>query len=223
MISSNRRRWVLILSAIALGVIAVLSVRTKRDDAPITIESSKPLVDAPVATPSGEQFSVTRLDVTSTKAQAGPITGGHVPDALTARSTLLAEASLPAGRPLDIRVTAPIQAAHGSTFEVSVGFPDRAHVRSAKFRVSYDAESLEVLNIIDATGTALMVVPSGDGSVELEFDTEQGAIQAPAIRFLARVDTPHLAQITVTADAWDATGKALAIAPVAPYPIMLVP
>jgi len=89
--------------------------------------------------------------------------------------------------------------------------------------MSYDAESLEVLNIIDATGTALTIVPSGDGSVELEFDTEQGAIQAPAIRFVARVDTPHLAQITVTADARDATGKALAIAPVAPFPIMLVP
>jgi hypothetical protein len=221
-ISSNRRRWVLILSAIALGVIAVLSVRTERDDARIITESSKSLADAPATTPSREQISVTRPDVGSTKV-VGPSTGGHVADAFTTRSTLPAEASLPAGRPLDIRVTAPIQAAHGSTFEVSVGFPDRAHVRSAKFRVSYDVESLEVLNIIDATGTALTVVPSGDGSVELEFDTEQGAIQAPAIRFLARVDTPHLVQITVTADAWDATGKALAIAPLAPFPIMLVP
>jgi hypothetical protein len=222
-ISSNRHRWVLILSAIALSVIAVLSVRTERDDARITTESSKPLADAPATTPSREQISVTRPDVDSTKVQVGPSTGGHVADALTARSTLPAEASLPAGRPLDILVRAPIQAAHGSTFDVSVGFPDRAHLRSAKFRVSYDAESLEVLNIVDATGTALMVVPSGDGSVELEFDTEQGAIRAPAIRFVARVDTPHLVQITVTANAWDATGKALAISPVAPYPIMLVP
>ena len=221
--SSNRRRWVLISLAIALGVIAVLSVRTERDDGQITTESSKPLADAPAMTPSRGQISVTRPDVGSSKVQVGPSTSGNVADAFTARSTLPAEASLPAGRPLDILVTAPIQAAHGSTFEVSVGFPNGAHLRSAKFRVRYDAESLEVLNIIDATGTALAVVPSGDGSVELEFDTEQGAIQAPAIRFLARVDTPHLVQITVTADAWDATGKALAIAPVAPYPIMLVP
>jgi len=213
---------VLILSAIALGVIAVLSIRAKRDDAQITIESSKSLTDAPVTTPSREQIGVTRPDVGSTKV-VQPSTAGHIADALMPPSTLPAEASLPAGRPLDILVTAPIQAAHGSTFEVSVGFPDRAHLRSAKFRVSYDAESLEVLNIIDATGTALTVVPSGDGSVDLEFDTEQGAIQAPAIRFVARVDSPHLVQITVTAKAWDATGKALAVAPVAPFPIMLVP
>jgi hypothetical protein len=149
--------------------------------------------------------------------------GRNAADAFTPPPALLARASPEPERPLDILLTAPIQVAHGSTFEVSVGVPPGAPVRSAKFRVSYDAESLEVLNIIDATGTTLMVVPSGDGSVELDFDTEQGAIQAPAIRFLARVDTPHLVQITVTADAYDASGRALAIAAVAPYPIMLVP
>ena len=96
-------------------------------------------------------------------------------------------------------------------------------MRSAKFRVSYDADSLEVLDVVDATGTTLMAVPSGDGSVELDFDTDQGAVQAPAVRFLARANIPHQVQINVSADAGDIEGNALAIAPVGPYPIMLVP
>jgi hypothetical protein len=209
--------------AIALGVIAVLSLRTKSDDGQIMTESLQPLADASAPTASPEQASITRPDVASTMVQLGPSTRGNAADAFTPPPALLAGASSEPERPLEILLTAPIQAVHGSTFEVSVGVPLGAPVRSAKFRVNYDAESLEVLNIIDATGTTLMVVPSGGGSVELDFDTDQGAVQAPAIRFLARVDAPHLVQITVTADARDDTGRALAIAAVAPHPIMLVP
>jgi hypothetical protein len=221
--SSNRRHWVLISSVIALSVIAVLFVRTKPEDGQITPQSLKAPADAPATTLAREQISVARRDVADTKVPLAPSRVGNVADAFAPRSALPAGVSAPVERPLDILVTAPIQAAHGGTFEVSVGFPVGAPVRLAKFRVDYDGESLEVLNIIDATGTTLMVVPDGAGSVDLDFDTEQGAIQAPAIRFLARVDTPHLVQIMVTVDAWDSTGNALAIAPVAPYPIMLVP
>ena len=179
--------------------------------------------DAPATTPSREQIGIATSDGASTQPQPGPGAGGNVADAFTSRFALPAVPSPSAERPLEILVTAPIQAWHGSTFDVSVGVPLGAVVRSVKFRVSYDADSLEVLNVIDATGTMLMAVPSGDGSVELDFDTDQGAIQAPAVRFLARADIPHQVQINVSADAWDTEGKALAIAPIGPYPIMLVP
>ena len=162
----------LISLAIALGVIAVLSLRTGSDDGQI------------VTQPRNRPTRRRRHLLESKSASPGPTS--PPPAAASAKhgrqcrrrlhiTVRIAGGTFPFGRAA-ARDTgdAPIQAWHGSTIDVSVGVPLGAVVRSVKFRVSYDADSLEVLNIIDATGTMLMAVPSGDGSVELDFDTDQG-------------------------------------------------
>jgi hypothetical protein len=127
-------------------------------------------------------------------------------------------------RPIDFLLTAPAQVARGSTFQVSLDLPPGTPVQSAKFRVNFDPNSLEALDITDATGTSLLVSTSGAGNVELDIDQAYGAMQAPAVRFLAKGTAPFAAQITVTAEqVLDGAGKTLATIPLAPRSVMVVP
>jgi hypothetical protein len=131
--------------------------------------------------------------------------------------------SAAAGRPISVILTAPGQVADGSTFEVSVGVPPGSGVHSAHFRLNYDDEALEVLDVIDATGTTVAVIPLGPGIVDLDLDAARGARQAPAIRFLARTGASRYVQIAVAVELWDQAGNALPSAPVAPHSIMIEP
>jgi hypothetical protein len=80
-----------------------------------------------------------------------------------------------------------------------------------------------MLDLIDATGTTVPVIPLGPGVVELDLDAEAGARQAPAIRFLARADGSRSVQIAVAEELWDQAGNALPTAVVAPHSIMASP
>jgi hypothetical protein len=131
--------------------------------------------------------------------------------------------SAAANRPISVILTAPGQVADGSTFEVSVGVPPGSGVHSAHFRLNYDDEALEVLDVIDATGTTVAVIPLGPGIVDLDLDAARGARQAPAIRFLARTGASRYVQIAVAVEFWDQAGNALPSAPVAPHSIMIEP
>ena len=125
--------------------------------------------------------------------------------------------------PIYAILTAPIQVTDGSTFEVSVGVPPGSGVHSAHFRLTYDDDALEILDMIDATGTTVPVIPLGPGIVDLDLDAERGATQAPAIRFLARTGAWRPVQIAVDVELWDQAGKALPSAPLAPHSIIVEP
>ncbi len=126
-----------------------------------------------------------------------------------------------ASRPIPVILTAPILVADGSTFEVSVGVPPGSGVHSAHFRLSYDDEALEMLDVIDATGTTVPVILLGPGIVDLDLDAGAGARQAPAIRFLARAGGSRSVQIAVAAELWDKAGNALPSADLAPHSILV--
>ena len=128
-----------------------------------------------------------------------------------------------AGRPIYVILTAPTQVADGSTFEVSVGVPPGSGVHSARFRLSYEDDALETLDMIDATGTTVPVIPMAPGIVDLDLDAERGAIQAPAIRFLARTGASRPVQIAVAVELRDQAGNALPSAALAPHSIMIEP
>lgn len=189
---------------------------------------------------NGQKFVLLRRDERDLIAQVGEIVDGmYRIEEIRSRSALLTylplnvmqialepEVSSDAGRPIEITLTAPAQVAHGSTFQILVGVPSGAPVQSAKFRVNYDAESLEVLDISDSTGTGLSVVATDPPSVQLEFESGEGTsgTQPLAVRFLARGgDTPRSAQIAVTADLLDGAGKPLATMPPSSSSVLVVP
>jgi hypothetical protein len=216
------RLWIAL--AIVLGLIAAVALRTKVDDRQPAKERVAPVSVQAAMSSSGQNTNVAPFSsdgTGTTRPHIEPnVAGARAPaQPLSAAS---AGVSYEAGRPLDILLNAPIQAAHGSTFDVSVALPSGAPVHSAKFRVGFDAESLEVLGIVDQNGTFLAVVPAGDSTVELDYETGAVGREPPAIRFLARVDIPRVVQLTASARAWNDAGEELSIAPFAPYPIMLV-
>jgi hypothetical protein len=131
--------------------------------------------------------------------------------------------SAAASRPIPVILTAPTQVPDGSTFEVSVGVPPGSGVHSAHFRLSYDDEALEMLDVIDATGTTIPMILSGPGIVDLNLDAAAGARQAPAIRFLTRAGGSRSVQIAVAVDLWDKAGNALPSVDLAPHSIMVEP
>jgi hypothetical protein len=120
-------------------------------------------------------------------------------------------------------LSAPTQVPDGGTFEISVGVPPGSGVHSAHFRLSYDDEALEMLDVIDATGTTIPMILSGPGIVDFNLDAEAGARKAPAIRFLTRAGGSRSVQIAVAVDLFDKAGNALPSADLAPHSIMVEP
>ena len=131
--------------------------------------------------------------------------------------------ALSANRPISAMLTAPVQVADGSTFEVSVGVPTGSGVYSASFQLNYDDDALEILDMTDAAGETRPWSRSQRGSVKLDLDAGLGAKQAPSIRFLARAGASRSVQIAVTAEFWDEAGNALPSAALAPYSIIIDP
>lgn len=124
---------------------------------------------------------------------------------------------------IGVVIDAPLQALHGSTFEVTVAAVRAENIQSAKFELAYDTNALEVLDSIDANGTSLPIMPSGDGTVELQFDRALGAARWPAVRFLVRVTEPRSIQLSVVAEIRDAAGNVLPVEASSPMSIMLWP
>lgn len=144
-------------------------------------------------------------------------------DALKRQISPMPALSSAGNQPIDVVLTGPTQVADGSTFQVAVGVPSGSGVQSANFRLSYDDDALEVLDMTDAIGTTLPVSRSEPGRVELNLDVGRGATQAPAIRFLARTGTSRAVQIAVAVELWDQAGNALPSTAPAPYTIMVDP
>jgi len=232
---------------IALGAIGGFGLRYALDD---TSSSRRPQRTAPDPAPSDFQSSAATPRSDAAPAPRAPTDAAPAPraptDAAPAPRTPTDAAPAPrtptdagAPRPVDrsaqpllpavdaataitVDVNAPTQVANGEVFDVSVGLSGSAQTQSARFRVTYDATSLDVVEIVDASGTALSVVPEGGTSVVLEMDASQ-APRAPVVRFTARVDQPHTIDLVVAAEAWDANGTALAVRASGSHPIMLVP
>ena len=68
---------------------------------------------------------------------------------------------------------------------------------------------------------ALNAVPEDGNSVVLQLDASR-ATRAPAVRFTARVDRPHIFQLGVAAEGWDIDGTTLRVSAGGAYPIALV-
>ena len=168
--------------------------------------------------PPIEERTSTSLEAAKPRVPHGEIAGTLEPPIAPSLAT-----SPAANQPISVILTAPAEVADGSTFEVSVAVPGGSGVHSAHFRLSYDDDALEMLDMIDATGTTVPAFPSEPGNVELDLDAGRGARQAPAIRFLARTGASRSVHIAVAAELWDQAGNALPSAALGPHSIMVDP
>ena len=131
-------------------------------------------------------------------------------------------AALSANRPISAVLTAPVQVADGSTFEVSVGVPAGSGVYSASFQIDYDDDALEILDMTDATGETRPLSRSQRGSVKLDVGRGLPAKHPVSIRFLLR-GAARSVEVAVTAELWDEAGNALPSAVLKPYSIIVDP
>jgi hypothetical protein len=143
-----------------------------------------------------------------------------VPVAVTAPNAAMAT---PSPQAISVVIDAPLQALHGTTFDVTVSASHSDAIQLAKFVLAYDTDALEVLDGIDANGTTLPIMPSGEGTVELDFDRALGAARWPSVRFLVRVTEPRAVLFTVVAQLHDAAGNQLPTAASSPASMTLWP
>jgi hypothetical protein len=136
-------------------------------------------------------------------------------------ATAATDAAHPAA--LAVSIDAPASVTSGTTFDLLPRIDDVARVRSARFSVSYDTDVLELVEIVDATGTVLLMPPTLPGRIDLEYDTRLGASRMPAARFLARSVAPYPTQVELAVEAQDASDARIPVKPVAPTSVMIVP
>jgi hypothetical protein len=140
------------------------------------------------------------------------------------QTALAADTSAAGDQPIDIVFTAPSEAAHGSIIDVSIGVPPHSVAQLANFRLTYDADALDLVEVQNASGATPSVIDQPPGTVELSYDRGEGTRELPTARFVAKSgDQPHSAKIAVTAELFDSTGRAITINSPAPHSVMLMP
>lgn len=195
-----------------------------------SVPSSRPLASSPsaaaLAAPGSEKTAseapTMQMGNEPTTPRAGPAQGPAVRVAPPLPEAV-GTAEIAPSQPIQLLVDAPVRVVNGSAFEVSVGVPSGRGIYSARFRVHYDDDALEVLDIIDATGAPVAGSMPERGMVDFDLDAGRGARQAPAIRFLARTSGVREIRFSVEAFLRDRDNLELPVAPTAPRSIVVEP
>jgi hypothetical protein len=205
---SSGLRWLLILLVVAVALIAFFVARTS---------SRKPSPTVVPPTASADAPSPPRVDPI-------PDVPRVAADQARSPSPRWMPPPMPSAddRAIVIDLQVPVEASNGTTVEASIGVPPGPLVEVARFRIDYDADALEPIEVVDPNGTTLPAIPTGPGSIELEFDLNQGLQQPTIVRFQARASVPRVASITVTPELRDAAGNAL-LAPPAINAVTILP
>jgi hypothetical protein len=204
---------------VAVSAYLYFAANRDRPGAAEVVTGTQPAVQAPVSSHAGRDESSVPAPSRVEPATRWP-SPSHVPSTASAVSASGRNDRLDAE---DFIIAAPLEAIHGSTFSVTFGVGPHNLAHSVRFRLNYDVDALELINVVDSSGTVFATVPNGDGSVDLDMDDVHNTVAPPAATFLVRVTEPRTIQFAASADAKDAEGNSLPTTPIAVAPMMLIP